>query len=189
MEKTRALLAGAILSLVVSNAKAAVFDFAYSGGGVSGSGSLTATLIAPGEYAAVSGTDNVVGGGVSGLLTLYVNPISPSEAYSPSGYFIYDNLVFPGTDPLVDHGGLLFTNGTGGEVNVYTDGPDNYIHYDNTGFNTRISFNLTLDPPAAVPEPAGIALLSASLAGVALARRKRAPKELSGLFAGRGAEA
>jgi hypothetical protein len=166
----RRILAALVLSLVAGAAHAQTFAFSYSGVGVTGSGTLTAELIAPGEYVVVAGTDTATGGGVNGVLTLLFNPGSPNETNSPSGYFIYDNLLFPDGNPVVSNGGLLFTNGTGGEVNIYSNGPSDYVYYDNTGFNEPISID-----PSAVPEPAAFALLIPGVAGLTWAqRRKRA---------------
>jgi hypothetical protein len=31
-----------------------------------------------------------------------------------------NNLIAPGSDPTIDNGGLLFVNGSGGEINLFT---------------------------------------------------------------------
>ncbi len=165
----RRILTALLLSLAATAAHATTFTYSYSGDGVTGSGTLTADLIAPGEYVAVSGTDVAAGGGVNGVLTLIVNPGTPDEAYSPSGYFIYDDLLLPDSNPAVTHGGWLFTNGAGGEVNIYSNGPADYIYYDNTGFNVPISID-----PSMVPEPAAFALLTSGMAGLVCVRRRQA---------------
>jgi hypothetical protein len=164
----KSLLAALVLSLAATTAHAQTFAFSYAGIGVSGSGTLTADQIAPGEYVIVAGTDNAIGGGVNGILTLFANPDSPSESLSPTGYFLYDNLLLADSDPAVTNGGLLFTNGTGGEVNLFSNGPDLYVDYDNTGFNVPI----TLDP-SVVPEPTTFAVLATGLAGLRYVRRRR----------------
>ncbi len=168
MRKICAALAATAFLFSAHNADASLFDFTYTGGGVTGSGELTANLIAPGEYEAVSGTDTVAGGIVNGTLTLFLNPSSPAAQNSSSGYFTYDNLLFTNLDPSVNGNGLLFVDGAGREVNLFSTGPGAYLHYDNTGFNQAVSFTLT-----EVPEPASIATIGLGLLAIGFIRQRR----------------
>ena len=56
MRKFYATLVVIAFLFSAGSADATVFDFSYAGAGVTGSGTLTANLIAPGEYQVVSGT-------------------------------------------------------------------------------------------------------------------------------------
>lgn len=120
---------------------------------------------------------------------LFVNPKGSEASYSPSGYFIYDNLLHPSVlDQLLGNPGLLFMTEKGKELNLFTNGPSNYIDYQNNGFNIQTSFHLIQtsnylpstplpelpDSSAinAVPEPSVLALLILGFTGFCLARRK-----------------
>ena len=99
---------------------------------------------------------------------------------SPSGYFIYDNQLLPRQDPLITNGGLLF-NSSGYEVNIFSNGPSSYTYYDNSGYNTPVSFSLS----EAVPEPSTLILAGvASLMSLGYAWRRRR-KALVGTREGR----
>ena len=122
---------------------------------------------------------------------LFSNPTDHEISLSPSGYFNYDNLLFPArTDLLVGNAGLLFMSENGKELNLFSNGPSNYFDYQNDGFNMQTSFHLIAVtdrlPPTpiaevpdtstvtAIPEPSSIALLSLGLLGFCVARRKPA---------------
>ena len=99
---------------------------------------------------------------------------APDAAYSPSGYFIYDNQLFPAINPSLDTDGLLFT-GNGCEVNIWGNGAGQgsyYTFYESNGFNVNGT-----DTVAQTPEPTTLIVWSL-LGGLGMAigcwRRKAA---------------
>jgi hypothetical protein len=127
----------------------------------------------------------------SEYLKLFANPNGSNTSYSLSGYFFYDNVLYPsGTDLLLGNPGLLFTSASGKELNLFTNGPSNYVDYQNNGFNIPTSFHLIAlsdylpSPPLAelpdlpmittVPEPSSLALLSLGFLSFFLFRRMSA---------------
>ena len=110
----------------------------------------------------------------SGSGGLIPNPTPPGEVLSPSGFFLYDDQLLPGQNPLITNGGLLFSiNGV--EVNIFSNGPGpgTYEFYENNGFNILGNFSLT---PASVPEPSSLILgsfgIMAGLVTAFVRRRK-----------------
>jgi hypothetical protein len=116
-------LAALVLS-VTPQAGATLMDISFDDGGNNvGCG----VIDVEGGYA-VSGDFVVTAGLASGCWALAVGtPSTPGSGSSPDGYFNYDNMVFPGSDPyLTTSGGLLFTNCSGDEINIWADAPDTY---------------------------------------------------------------
>jgi hypothetical protein len=131
-----------------------------------------------------SGKIDVVGGvALQGYLDVTAGTATGDWTLSPGngsdGSFIWDNEVFPGSDPFLDTGGLLFTGQTGTadanyEINLWGNGPGNYSFWGNVGGNwspesTGVA-TLTQDPC-----PDGgytVALLGGALAGLQALRRK-----------------
>jgi hypothetical protein len=126
-----------------------LFDFSFSIGSQTGNGSLNVSDQSNGQYLAIAGSVTVNGIYDVGTYPLY--PGGPGAIDSPSGAFIYDNLLFPSypsTNPSIDVDGLLFRNSSGFEVNIWGNGPNAY-EYDDTGYahdNTGAPLNLSIDP-------------------------------------------
>ena len=167
MKKIRFLAAATLASLALAaspaHAAAGLWDFTYSGNGVSASGSFetasqgssapSAVLSITGTYSDASITNGVIDGVV---------------ALGTDGGFYYDN-AFGGT-PLFSNPGLLFDVNGSQHVNIYSIGSDYYsVTYENGGIpNTPVTLTIT-----AVPEPTSIALLLAGLGALGIASRRR----------------
>jgi hypothetical protein len=64
-------------------------------------------------------------------------PAGQASNHQPSGYFLYDNLLYPSVDPGIDLHGLLFI-GNGFEINIFSKSASilSIIEfYDDTGYN------------------------------------------------------
>ena len=107
-----------------------LLTFTNAGGTVSGSALLDATDNGGGSFTAVSGTGTVSVFGTPDTISLFPNPSAPGGATSPSGAFSYDNQLFPGSDPVVNFSGLLFTRSGGIEVNIFATGSGAYEYWE-----------------------------------------------------------
>jgi len=160
--------AGVALALAASSAHAdTVWNFSYSGSGVSASGQFD-TLgngSTPTELQWMTG--HYSDGTTTGSITLIPAPAASGYSTSPSGLYVYDNLY--GGAGQFDYGGLLFAV-NGHEVNLYLDpnyGIANLTTYASQEL-TSVTFSAT-----AVPEPAPMALLLAGVGALGfLGRRK-----------------
>jgi len=140
-----------------------LFDYAFSLGPDTGYGTLNTTDVGGGEFNATAGFLNVTGGADVGVYPLY--PGGPGVVHSPSGFFVYDNDLFPSTDQVIDTvGGPLFISSGGLEINLFAYDPASppcvadiqcYSFYDSTGYNnTGTQFTLNADPGGGQTSPA-----------------------------------
>jgi len=153
------------------------YAFDFSGDGVVGSGTLitsgstdpSAPFAGADDILSVSGTVN--GEAITGLL----GTIGPA-AYSPDGYFIYDNDFYAaGSASAVggyfDDDGLLFTT-SAGTYNLFFDG-SSYWDWTDQGSGITVAFS-AVDPPPPVQEPSSALVLAPALVGLLLLSRRRA---------------
>ena len=156
--------AGVALALAASSAQAdTVWNFSYSGSGVSASGQFD-TLgngATPTELQWMTGTYS--DGTTTGSITLIPAPAASGYSTSPSGLYVYDNLY--GGAGQFDYGGLLFAV-NGHEVNP-SYGIANLTTYASQQL-TPVTFSAT-----AVPEPAPMALLLAGVAALGFVGRRK----------------
>ncbi len=123
------------------------FQYTDANGLVHGIATLSAAPFAsdPGVYLATAGTLVVTAPAlddIAGRYTLFPNANGLSASYSPTGLFIYDNLVMPGAHPVVTNPGFLgyggnatgsLPEGRGREINFFSNGANTYDLY--TGVN------------------------------------------------------
>jgi PEP-CTERM motif len=167
---------GAALALcaIASSASAATFLFSFTSndGADSASGTLQASANGDGTYTATSGTITSFGSVTdNGSGVLVADAAAPAPSLSPSGFFIYDDQLLPGQNPLITNNGLEFAVG-GAEINIFSNGagPGTYQLYNNNGNNVLGDFALTA---GAVPEPANWALMLVGFGSMGVAMRSR----------------
>ncbi len=173
MKKIQALLfaAATTLALVGTSAHAdTVWNFTYSGAGVSASGSFdtlgngsTPTTV---EWLTGTYSDASITNGAISLIATTSTPYAgeAGQFLSADGAYYYNNL-FNSTSAF-DDGGLLFSAGTH-EVNLF-GGSGGLFNLTN-GVQTAVSFSAV-----AVPEPGSMAMLLAGMGALAFVSRRKA---------------
>ena len=108
-----AAFVGALGLAIDAPAHADPFNWSYTGVGISGSGTLTATFLNSND----GGTFQVthMTGTANGAAIVDVLPLPPG------GYGLYDNLFFPNASPQLDFPGLAFTVAGGQAFNLFFD--------------------------------------------------------------------
>lgn len=151
------------------------FSIAANDGSVNVSGTLILSSDGPGPV--------TVTGGSLGTASLYNDgsPL-PASGYktSPGGAFWYNNLLYPGSTPMLDVYGLLFTVGTYGnsdykEINIWgnSSASNDYSYVEwtpNVGY-TSLDLKGTFTA-APVPIPSAAWLFGAGLIGLIGVRRR-----------------
>ena len=158
-------------SAFASAASAHVYDFTITGVAVPevvATGQITtnpSNIVVNITGSVVGNFFNAAEGAISFTSNPTVNPSISNETYSPSGAFIYDDVFYPNTNPVVDNGGLLWKVGSV-EYNLFTNGPGKYVLYNNQYGYTAEAVTV------AVPEPATWALMLIGFGGMGVALRR-----------------
>ena len=125
-----------------------VYDFSFNIPPQTGYGSLSTADQGGGVFLATEGSVTVTGGADQGTYPLF--PGGPGQTTSPAGAFIYDDLIYPQTNPPFDEYALLLT-APGLEINIWGNSPNNYSFYDHSGgaYGTQLTTNGTVTVNAA----------------------------------------
>ncbi len=189
MKRIVSVLAAAVWLVPAASAGSIYFQFTYSGPGVSASGILTTTPVAPGEY--------------------LITGVSGQRNGSPITAFLYPTTGAPGSLVYISNGSsidnLLFEPQVNGPFSDWTgsnDSPSGFVFQTQDGqfnpFTTNgqtYEYNVTQDGSSdgipiqfsAVetgPEPETLALIGSGLLGLGWRLRRR-PGVAQAAFAGR----
>ena len=186
-------LAAMAMVALPGSAQAANFMLHYASNGAAPlAADLTVTtsdlLNSVGGYDVTGISGNVSGDVVTGLTA---NSDQPNAHYSADGWFIYDNVYYPG-QPSVSYWGLLFTSAAH-EYNLFSDSATQYelyqatpgVGYTQNSIGTLFAAQVHLGDPdqsqvQAVPEPASWLLMAGGfglLGGFMRSHRKAAAKQ------------
>lgn len=172
LARTAATLAVAALLTAPAAQADQLWNWSYSGSGVSAGGTLTTsdTADASGHYSVLGITGQRNGVSITGLF--------PTGSAIPGneGYPV-DNLLAAGSSAQFSEHGLGYTLADGSYANPYWAlwaTPDQYyeVHTGPGYFEAPISFSAT----PAVPEPGAVAMMALGLAFVAGVRRRRSAR-------------
>ena len=178
MKNLKITLVSLVLALDITAQADGLYDITFSDGGANvGFGQLNVQ-----SGFAIGGFFNVTSGAALGSFSLYTaggTVAFPGFLPSPGNNFNYNNAVyltlnpqFPATNPYVDGSGLLFTDLSGNEINLWGNADGSYTFY---GVINGIQYNpqaLGVSTITPVPEPSSLAAITLLLIPVGAFVRK-----------------
>jgi hypothetical protein len=161
---------------IEAQAQTSTFDITFSnfaeGGTTVGSGLVSGSVISPGVYEIVSGSFTFTSsdGLDGGTYSLLPNPNPPNQSHSPTGYFLFDDLVSPADDPFLSSNGLVFGSGSV-EINLFSKAGNTpeYQLFENSGYTVVGDASIV-----AAPEPSPLMFILPFGAALWFLRLKRA---------------
>jgi hypothetical protein len=175
-----ALVAIAAALAITPAALADTYNYTFTDGGITATGTLDVVLISGDTYGITGGTIDLTGGGITGTGVILSDPDGAGTEYtfqnppnSGGANLTIDNLLFPDANPQLDDDGFAFEltsySGPAGGIfgEIWGNGPNNYSLYEGN-YNIYDSGGSFI-----TPEPASLLLLGTGLLGLAfLAFRK-----------------
>lgn len=162
--------ASSLLLPLAASAADTTFNFTFQGASHEAFGQLVVQDLGGGRFLATSGDLSVSVGAASGAYSLL--PGGPDPVLSPTGTYLFDNVVEPGADSVFTNGGLVF-GGAGFEVNIYSVAAGEFkFDYFTNGVNTIDAGTGTV-VLSAVPEPGALLLGAIGLSALVVARKRQ----------------
>jgi PEP-CTERM motif len=170
MRMIKGLLAATAATLAFAGTSAhadTLWNFTYSGDGVSASGSFVTVGNGSTPTVVESMTGTYTDAQTTGAISLIPAGAPGATVTSADGLYYYDDLF--GGSSSIDNSGLLFFAGSQ-DVNLYTDGGMiSVTHYGSGYVFSNVTFSAV-----AVPEPGSLGMLLAGIAALGFVSRRKA---------------